>query len=599
MRLKKKILGIILSLVLVLVLMPGMGLTALATPSAVSYQAASWDSANNKVNYTTESCTSYIEVTSGTTAWNDGTWYVVKDDVSISQYGNNRITVSGTVNLILCDGATLTAPLGITVADGSTLNIYAQSEGTGKLMIECRESAAMNAAIGGVYNTSGAGGAGGVVNIHGGEITARTISGQGAGIGGGYGTSTGGAGGTVTIYGGTVTTAGGSSGAGIGGGNGLSTGGAGGTVTIYGGTVTAVGSSGAGIGGGAGGSSSGGAGGTVTIYGGTVKTEAGGGLENSSVGIGGGYRSGGGRGTDGTLTLGTGMRLYGGISANPETNLSNHVAQSNGDYARSKYMTVNNVAEAASSDSGSGSSSSSGSSDSGNTSEGTSSDSSDDTNTNTDTSAKVPYNDVAVSIGSVNDITGTAAATAENNPFETKIINNSDEELKTLFSLLDTDVAQGVNVWLDIQDMSASVPQTDKTLIQNTADDYTVGLYLDINLFKKVGSNDATKVTETNGKVKASIVIPESLRKSGRTFELIRVHDGVATAIAGTYDEKTHVFTFETDKFSTYALAYKDSAVTSPKTGGSNDVRVWYLLLIVSLGGLGFLGLSKKKKVND
>jgi hypothetical protein len=29
---------------------------------------------------------------------------------------------------------------------------------------------------------------------------------------------------------------------------------------------------------------------------------------------------------------------------------------------------------------------------------------------------------------------------------------------------------------------------------------------------------------------------------------------------------------------------------------GKNDVRVWYLLLIVSLGGLGFWGLSKKKK---
>ena len=270
-----------------------------------------------------------------------------------------------------------------------------------------------------------------------------------------------------------------------------------------------------------------------------------------------------------------------------------------------------------STDSGSGSSSG-GSSDSGNTSGGTSSGSSDNTNTNTDTSAKVPYDDVATSTGSVNDITGTASATAESNPFGTKIENNSN--LTTLLSLTDAEVAQGVNVWLDIQDMSASVPQTDKTLIQNTSGDYTVGLYLDINLFKKVGSNDATKVTETNGKVKASIVIPESLWKSGRTFEIIRVHDGVATAIAGTYDENTHVFTFETDKFSTYALAYKDPASssdsgttsdssssnssnstqsTAPKTGDPNDIRVWYLLLIASLGGLGFLGYSKKKKVND
>ena len=270
-----------------------------------------------------------------------------------------------------------------------------------------------------------------------------------------------------------------------------------------------------------------------------------------------------------------------------------------------------------STDSGSGSSSG-GSSDSGNTSGGTSSGSSDNTNTNTDTSTKVPYNDVAISTGAVNDITGTAAATAESNPFGTKIENSSN--LTTLLSLTDAEVAQGVNVWLDIQDMSASVPQADKTLIQNTSGDYTVGLYLDINLFKKVGGNAATKVTETSGKVKASILIPESLWKSGRTFEIIRVHDGVATAIAGTYDENTHVFTFETDKFSTYALAYKDptsssdsgttsdssssnssnsTESTAPKTGDPNDIRVWYLLLIASLGGLGFLGYSKKKKVND
>ena len=264
--------------------------------------------------------------------------------------------------------------------------------------------------------------------------------------------------------------------------------------------------------------------------------------------------------------------------------------------------------------------SSGGSSNTGNSS-GTSGDSSN--SSSTDTSTKAPYKDVAVRAGVVNDITGTAAATAESNPFGTKIENNSN--LTTLLSLTDAEVAQGVNVWLDIQDMSASVPQTDKTLIQNTSGDYTVGLYLDINLFKKVGSNDATKVTETNGKVKASIVIPESLWKSGRTFEIIRVHDGVATAIAGTYDENTHVFTFETDKFSTYALAYKDPASssnsgttsdsssssdsgssnssnstqsTAPKTGDPNDIRVWYLLLIASLGGLGFLGFQRRRKTN-
>ena len=275
-----------------------------------------------------------------------------------------------------------------------------------------------------------------------------------------------------------------------------------------------------------------------------------------------------------------------------------------------------------SSDSGStsGDSSDSGNSSSGSTDSGSSSGSSSSSSSSTSTPAPtpVPYDDVVISTGSVNDITGTESATAESNPFETKIENN--DNLTTLLALTDAEVAQGVNVWLDIQDMSASVPQTDKDLVQNASTNYNVGMYLDINLFKKVGDNTATKITETNGTVKASILIPESLWKAGRTFEIIRVHDGVATAIEGTYDENTHVFTFETDKFSTYALAYKDSASsndsgttsdsdssntsnstqpTAPKTGDPNDIRVWYLLLIASLGGLGFLGLSKKKKVND
>ena len=266
----------------------------------------------------------------------------------------------------------------------------------------------------------------------------------------------------------------------------------------------------------------------------------------------------------------------------------------------------------ATSDSGS---TSGGSTDSGSTTGGSS-----DTST-TDSSTKISYESVPISTGSVNDITGTASATAESNPFGTKIENNSN--LTTLLSLTDAEVAQGVNVWLDIQDMSASVPKTDKSIIAKKSGDYTVGMYLDINLFKKVGNNDATKVTETNGKIKASIVIPKKLRKSGRTFEIIRVHNGEATTITGKYTKKTHVFTFETDKFSTYAIAYKDAAsstdsestttsstatsstgsatttATAPKTGDQNDVRVWYLLLIASFGGLGFLGYSKKKKVNE
>lgn len=199
------------------------------------------------------------ELESTTTSWTDGSWYIVPEGgLTIS----GRIAVSGTVNLILRDGTELTASAGITTTN-ATLNIYAQSTGTGAL------------------TATGANGA-------------SKIGGS-AGIGGiGVGVSvSGGAGGTVNIYGGTVTATGGNGGLGGGGGAGIGGGGlgwtsnagsgAGGTVNIYGGTVTATG--------GTGGNYSGGAG--------------------AGIGRGAnGYNSS--AGADGTLTLGVGVKLYNG-----------------------------------------------------------------------------------------------------------------------------------------------------------------------------------------------------------------------------------------------------------------------------------------------
>ena len=54
-----------------------------------------------------------------------GGWYYVKDGIVI----NNRISIGGEANLILCDGATLTVHGGIQVAESDSLTIYAQSTG--------------------------------------------------------------------------------------------------------------------------------------------------------------------------------------------------------------------------------------------------------------------------------------------------------------------------------------------------------------------------------------------------------------------------------------------------------------------------------------
>ncbi|MBR3561144.1 MAG: hypothetical protein IKN81_06440, partial [Oscillospiraceae bacterium] len=200
----------------------------------------------------------YTRVRPYTPTWSNG-WYVVDKNVTIDE----RVAVTGTVHLILCDGAELKATKGITTT-GATLNIYAQSTGDnmGKLTATGGSGAA---GIGGYFdNNSFTSYGGGTVTINGGTVNATGGS-NGAGIGGGGNAD----GGTVTINGGTVNATGGNGAAGIGGGG---AGGNGGTVTINGGTVTATGGdSGAGIGGGGYEAD----GGTVTINGGTVNATGG------------------------------------------------------------------------------------------------------------------------------------------------------------------------------------------------------------------------------------------------------------------------------------------------------------------------------------
>ena len=230
----------------------------------VSY--LNWDDTEQDLVEMTDdnACKDYTVVTDQTSWGTDGqeTWYVLKENKTIS----NRITVNGTVNLILCDGATLTAPKGISVGPGKNLNIYAQSEGESKGALTINGVDRSNAGIGGNedYYTVGN------IAIYGGTVTA-TGGDYGAGIGGGIVADSG----KVTIYGGTVTAIAGSGAAGIGSGIGY---GAGnffpscGDVTIYGGNVTATGNyGGAGIGGGDCGNC-----GNVTIYNGNVTATGGG-----------------------------------------------------------------------------------------------------------------------------------------------------------------------------------------------------------------------------------------------------------------------------------------------------------------------------------
>lgn len=250
---KKRVLIPLLLACLLAALLP---VSALAdTANNVSYY--SWNDSTKQLELQT--CSAATVVSSGDNTWGDdgnGGWYVVNSNVTF----NSRITVTGEVHLILADGKTLTAEVGVRVADDdndctngspNALTIYGQTAGTGGLtvpdpVLDLKERMKYHAAIGG--NKGEVAERGGTVTINGGNINVRGWF--GAGIGGSSG-SPGGGGGTVTINGGTVS-AKTWYGAGIGGGYSSvttsNTGGDGGVVTIRGGTITASSASGMGIG---------------------------------------------------------------------------------------------------------------------------------------------------------------------------------------------------------------------------------------------------------------------------------------------------------------------------------------------------------------
>jgi hypothetical protein len=195
-------------------------------PPAVNYISYSYD-ATNGLKRTDMTSTDHKAVTRNHTEWKNETQVLTSNVIF-----DKRITISGTVNLILCDGCTLEANKGIEVAKGHTLNIYAQSDGSNIGVLKAITTLSNAAGIGGGHDEV----SGGTVNIHGGKIES-TGGLYGAGIGGGaFGN-----GGNVTVYGGTVKAFNGGNAAGIGGG--LS--GSGGTVTICGGMVVAEGGDGA------------------------------------------------------------------------------------------------------------------------------------------------------------------------------------------------------------------------------------------------------------------------------------------------------------------------------------------------------------------
>ena len=121
-----------------------------------------------------------------------------------------------------------------------------------------------------------------------------------------------------------------------------------------------------------------------------------------------------------------------------------------------------------------------------------------------------------------------------------------------------SEVAEGkkVEIVLEVKEAQAN------ELIETSTKGYKVGKYLDITLYKSVnGTNES--IHELTKVMKVTIKVPEELinkdSKTKREYFIARSHNGKVDILETSYNEKTNSLTFETDKFSDYAILYKDT----------------------------------------
>ena len=205
-------------------------------------------------------------------------------------------------------------------------------------------------------------------------------------------------------------------------------------------------------------------------------------------------------------------------------------------------------------------------------------------------------------------------------------------------------IADGASVDIALTVKEANVSAEIKTAMAQAAKGCTIGQYLDISLFKYMTVNgkqqDGVALHTTKNALPISVVVPDALINTNsavnRNYCIVRNHEGTITVLDAAFDAANKTLTFKTDRFSVYAIAYKDTAVPSsgsnpgsnnssndsetkknevaptpaptpastskpstitamPQTGDTSNPTLYVVLLVVSLLGLAVIFVCKRR----
>lgn len=171
------------------------------------------------------------------------------------------------------------------------------------------------------------------------------------------------------------------------------------------------------------------------------------------------------------------------------------------------------------------------------------------------------------------------------------------EENKSLIAGADT--TDKVVVKLEIE--KDTVSDQTKELFEDSeeAEKLTIVEYFDATVNVYVEDTYKGSIPELTKNVKITVMLPENLQEVEkgytRTFYLIREHNGKIETIKAELSKDGKFITAESNKFSTYAVAYED-VILPPQTG--DNIITHFIMTIVSLIAIAGIVLVSKKQFN-
>lgn len=204
----------------------------------------------------------------------------------------------------------------------------------------------------------------------------------------------------------------------------------------------------------------------------------------------------------------------------------------------------------------------------------------------------------------------------------TKLVYTDKDALLACIGLSDEEKSKA-SVEVVFQAAPKSLTQAESELTASKLPSgYKTGCALDLSMYLNLNGAKARDITKTASPVSVSVTIPQDLINTDttvtRTYKIVRIHDGNAQVLDGTYNPQDHTFTFSTDCFSTYVIIYKDdkievkpavnsgqastpgTSIKAPKTGDDTPLAglfaVMFSSLLLAMGSIGFYVWRRKNK---